>query len=189
MADGSSGIAGDWAKLAMMRQRVGDAADGSLYRALLVDLAAQAEAQILTSFATATDPYGAAWRRRKRQGDGHPLLEQTGRLEGSIRVRVMARGLSITSPVVYAAAHQYGHTYPPQAYTNAHGRDGRFRSHGRNGPYARRGVRMVTIGTTGPRELPARPWLPDEARGLGRWEQAFDRAAAHKLTAHFGLAA
>jgi len=188
VADGGSGIAGDWARLAMMRQRLGDVAGGAFRRDLLVDLAEEAARQIGVSFDTATDPYGAAWKARRKLGDGHPLLQDTGRLRASLRVRPSASGLTVTSRLDYAAAHQYGATLPERHYANAHGRTGRFKAQGRaRNPFSARGARTITLGTIGATQIPARPFLPDEARGLGRWEPAFDRIAAHKLRVHFGL--
>ncbi len=53
---------------------------------------------------------------RRRRGQGTRPLEATGRLRGSIRVRVGAEGLLLDSSAPYAAVHQLGLGVPRRSF-------------------------------------------------------------------------
>ena len=49
------------------------------------------------------------WRRRKRPAN-HNILDKSGKLRASPRAKPLVGGVEISSPVVYAATHQFGRT-------------------------------------------------------------------------------
>jgi phage gpG-like protein len=184
--DGGSGVSGDFAGLAGLRAHFVALANGSFMRSLRIDLAEEAAAQIGASFNEQRDPYGVPWAPRKKPGDGHPLLRYTDAMYNSLRTRATATGIRVTSPLPYVAAHQKGAT---GHYDNAHGDHNRFvrqrRSQGRRDPYTALGAVRVSIGEY---TIPARPFLPDEARGMGPlWQAGFELRAERALRLHFGL--
>src|SRR5207253_1976811 len=84
--------------------------------------------QIIASFQGQRDPYGKPWPPRKKaadwairafglmQDDGHPLLDNTGRMVESITVKALATSIRVTA-LGYAAFHQEGtHSLPPRRW-------------------------------------------------------------------------
>jgi phage gpG-like protein len=76
--------------------------------------AAEALEQTLSCFDGETSPYGDAWppMARSRSRGGGALLQDTGRLKNSIGIRaVNASGFELSTSVVYAAVHNFGHQF------------------------------------------------------------------------------
>lgn len=60
-------------------------------------------------YAFENDPYGRPWKQRKVQGDGHPLLDDTGDLKASRKVTINEDGsLNISYEDPKASFHQDG---------------------------------------------------------------------------------
>jgi phage gpG-like protein len=71
------------------------------------DLATEAARLADESYGRRQDPHGGAWAPRKG-GGGHPLLEKSGRLRGSLRGVALARGFRLTFGAAYGVYHQNG---------------------------------------------------------------------------------
>jgi phage gpG-like protein len=138
--------------------------------------AAAAMARTRRAFSAGADPYGVPWLPPQFRA-GKPLRD-TGRLANSISTQVIPEGFRIGTTVVYARTHQYGAKIKPKK-----GKALRFpvpiqgpQPKGVGRPNKRQGgigsalvfVRAVTI--------PARPFLPTDARGLPpAWVDDFAR--------------
>lgn len=96
-------------------------------------------------FTESADPYGTPWLPLKNR-QGQPLRD-TGRLMNSITHRVTGNAVEIGTNVLYAPTHQFG------------AKQGAFGRTKRNGP--------IPWG-----DIPARPFFPDEVRGLPQDWQA-----------------
>ncbi len=173
-------------KLTNIIDLTGHLANGRVLRELSKVLSEEAKTQLSHEFERSRDPYGTRWAplaqersRNKRAsvrggamgafarglrtgGSSKPLVD-TGRLKNSFRVQALANGFFIRTPVVYAAAQNYGYTYP--ARTVLTGRSG-----GVLGGYG-----LMARSVTG-HVLPARPMLPEGQLGA-IWSAAFKRAA------------
>jgi phage virion morphogenesis protein len=147
-----AGLVGDFARLAQVRRALGQLGP-TLRRELVPALAREALDLVHQGFRRERDPDGRAWAPLKRRVG--PILHDSGRLEGSLVVRLRGMAFQIVTDVVYAAVHQFGHT---------------FRARG--GRTARREVAGVT--------LPARPFLPLDHLPE-RWAETFDDVATTVL--------
>lgn len=119
-----------------------------------------AHAECLRGFIEKRDPYGVPWApRRLPRGwaalafpdDGHPLLDKTGRMIGSLRSLASSRGvrMSMNGPAKY---HQAGAVHPART--------------------------VISTGMTFREfKMPARMLFPDPNRGLGLWSDPVRRAA------------
>lgn len=114
-----AGVQGDWRALNELVEKLGDL--GPEIRTQCAEVfAEQIKTLVSEGFDAAKAPDGSAWaplsartiaRRRKRSS--RPLLD-TGRLRNSIAVTHDANGVYVATPVVYAAAHNYGYRAIPQ---------------------------------------------------------------------------
>ena len=114
-----AGVTGDWRALNALVEKLGDL--GPEIRTQCAEvLAEQVKTLVSDCFEKATAPDGTAWpplaestiaRRRKRSS--RPLLD-TGRLRNSLAITHDANGVYVATPVVYAAAHNYGYRAIPQ---------------------------------------------------------------------------
>lgn len=70
-------------------------------------------------FQSQSDPSGAAWAALApstvaRRGSARPILRVSGRLYGSLTYQVAGDTLQLGPNTVYAAVHQFGHTFEPR---------------------------------------------------------------------------
>lgn len=99
-----AGVYGDFGKLEAWKRLL---SNGDV---MLAAVSAACSAEILRliqqEFRDQQDPYGKAWKAKKRD-DGRPILDKSGDLKGSFGVkRVGARGFEINSSVPYMPYHQ-----------------------------------------------------------------------------------
>lgn len=84
---------------------------------LLTDVGVELEGQTKDRFGERQGPDGSAWKpwspvtKRLRRGSGGGLLERGGELRESITHVVAGDELRVGSNKVYAAVHQFGHTF------------------------------------------------------------------------------
>ena len=84
---------------------------------LLTDIGVEIEGQTKARFDEQTAPSGTAWEpwspvtRRLRAGSGGHILVRSGELQESITHVIEGGELRVGSNKVYAAVHQYGHTF------------------------------------------------------------------------------
>jgi len=112
-------VKGDWRALNALIDKLGDL--GPEIRAQCAEVfAEQVKTLVNDCFEKATAPDGSPWpplaestlvRRRRRSS--RPLLD-TGRLRASLAVTHDANGVYVATPVIYAAAHNYGYRAIPQ---------------------------------------------------------------------------
>jgi phage virion morphogenesis protein len=95
-----------------LKERLAGLGSPPLRRLLAKNLAEEARTQVANGFRAERDPYGRPWKAIKyRQG---MILQDTGRLRGSVATRATSAGFRIDMPVVYARVHQYGSGRMPQ---------------------------------------------------------------------------
>lgn len=125
-------------------------------------------------FSAGTDPYGVPWAPPKFRAG--PPLRDIGKLNNSISTQIIPEGFRIGTKVEYARPHQYGAVIKPKKAKALRfpvpiqepQPKGVGRINNRKGGIGAALVfaRKVTI--------PARPFLPTEARGLpSAWVEAF----------------
>lgn len=89
---------------------------------LLTDLGVEIEGQTKDRFDEQTAPDGTAWEpwspttARLRAGSGGHILVRSGELQESVTHAVEGGELRVGSAKVYAAVHQYGHTFDDSAF-------------------------------------------------------------------------
>lgn len=115
-----AGVSGDFRALDALVRKLGDL--GPEIRTQCAEVfAEQVRTLVVDGFEKATAPDGSAWqalsprtvaRRRKRGKGARPLLD-TGRLRNSLKITHDANGVYVSTPVVYAAAHNFGHAQIP----------------------------------------------------------------------------
>lgn len=146
-------------------------------------LQAEALKLVADGFKSQCDPYGVSWAPLKsRKGK---ILQDTGRLRASFAPGAVGPdGFSIGSNVEYAAAQQYGATYP--ARSDAHERT--LWQHPVTGRIVSPSTKLKMVietkfhATHGERTLTARPMVPTADKGLGPiWGPAFAKVAARAL--------
>lgn len=116
-----AGVQGDFRALDALVKKLGDL--GPEIRSQCAEVfAEQVRTLVIDGFEKATAPDGSAWqtlapstvaRRRKRGKGAKPLLD-TGRLRNSLKITHDANGVYVSTPVVYAAAHNFGYGAIPQ---------------------------------------------------------------------------
>jgi phage virion morphogenesis protein len=147
---------------------------------MLDAIGADLKKRVQLNFRNSQSPEGVAWEPLKSRS-GKPLLD-SGRLRDSIDSQTNGDGVSIGTNVIYAAVHQFGHTFNRQARQHTLN----FRQT-RNGNVGNRFVRanranfsqQVTIGAHSV-TIPARPFLP--TNGLPpAWQDSIVRIIARHL--------
>ena len=126
-------------------------------RGMLEAIAAWLRRTIDRSFAEQRSPEGKPWAPlsfpyARLKGRGR-ILERSGRLRRSVRVGIEGDTVFARSDVPYAAAHQFGYTFPARRLEAEPGKTLRFFDAGLNTVFARH----VQIPR---RRLPSRPFLP-----------------------------
>jgi phage gpG-like protein len=121
--------------------------------------------QVDLGFEQSRDPYGQRWKPLTARR-GQPLRD-TGRLQRSFSGSSDAAGFRIGTDVIYAAVHQFGHTFPARA--QAVNRKGRFKKNASAG-------KRTKVRALGARVVPARPMLPSGRFGA-IWTRALEKAA------------
>jgi len=119
--------------------------------------------RVQLNFKSSQSPDGAAWKALKSR-KGKPLLDTT-RLRNSITYQVDGDSVAIGTNVIYAAVHQFGHTFD-RAARSQHA----YFNQRKDGSINRRFVakhksnfaQRVTIGAHSV-TIPARPFLPTTA--------------------------
>ncbi len=100
-------VTGDFARLAMLGQRLKRMAEGEARKELLHELASESHRLTVESFARKRDPYARSWPARKKPTgwaalafgaleDSHPLLDKTGKLIDSVRSLALSKVVKIT---------------------------------------------------------------------------------------------
>lgn len=145
-------------------------------------MAAEATKLVADGFRGSVDPYGQSWEALKSR-TGKPLLD-TGRLRASFApTEVTPNGFKLTSTVDYAAAQNYGHVYPARSEMKprtvwAELDTGKFISK----KTKKTAVAEHTFHATfGERKLPARPMVPEQSKGLDKWEAPLKRIATRAV--------
>nr|WP_306441232.1 phage virion morphogenesis protein [Methyloversatilis sp. XJ19-13] len=147
-------------------------------RPLMRAIAGTLESETEKSFAAQGRPawLGLSPRTLKKRGAGAKILQDTGRLAGSVASRYGRDFASIGSNVAYAAIHQFGGTINRAPYsssvrlrTDAKGKLLRQSTNSKLAVFAkdshRRAVsRRYTVGAYGI-TIPARPFLPADKDG------------------------
>lgn len=162
-------------KLSELRAQVRNAAGVFSGETLAKLIAAEALTQTRLGFREARDPYGRPWAPLKfRQGTP---LRDTGRMANAFTTIVSGPVVTIGVNVQakngksIVAVHQYGATILPVNAKALRFR-GAERARGKKTTY---GSWIFAKKVT----IPARPMIPDTARGLPTsWERAFDAVAA-----------
>lgn len=111
-----AGVQGDFRALDALVKKLGDL--GPELRGQCAEVfAEQIKTLVSDGFDAAKAPDGGAWRalsartlaRRRKKGKGAKPLLDTGRLRNSLKITHDASGVYVSTPVVYAAAHNFGH--------------------------------------------------------------------------------
>lgn len=89
------------AKLDRIKPLAGDA---------LEEAADYVKESLEASFSAEKDPYSRSWKPRVEDGDGHPILDDTGKLKGSLVVKANKKDMTIQASYKdrKAALHQRG---------------------------------------------------------------------------------
>jgi len=119
---------------------------------IMTEIGEEIASRVDLTFTDATDPYGNPWealsaitQARRTNGSNKPLND-TGRLKASITSNASSHDVEIGTNVKYAKTHQNGAS------------QGQYGKNKRNTP--------IPWG-----DIPARPFLPTQARGLpSDWE-------------------
>lgn len=106
------GVTGDFGKLKRLRAGFEGMKTQGFKAGLCRQMGEHSRDLVLQCFENARDPYGNAWARLKYRR-GRPL-RLTGRLYNSITTRSSAQGWSVSTPVIYAATHNYGRDAIPR---------------------------------------------------------------------------
>ena len=126
------------------------------------------------AFQSETSPWGQRWApldaayvRRARKGNAHPILQRTGGLAASVTAGGNNQSAWVGVSKVYAAIHQFGGTIQHQARTGTV-----YFKQGRDGTVGKRFVRKSQSNfaqdySAGAhtQTLPPRPFLPISADG------------------------
>lgn len=190
-------LTGDWSKLEDAIAALEHIAAPSTWIEITETVAEEMRQLVVNeSFGAESDPYGGKWpalkRRRgrdKKGGKAGKILQDTGKLRSSIHSVVEADAAIVGTNLPYATFHQHG--------TNGH-----RKAFSRNQPAAGAGFSPFVskakaskrkAGAIAFRDLqfkqgggaiPARPFLPDEKRGLPpRWREAIAEIIATELRA------
>lgn len=84
-------------------------AAGDVFQRIGGHVANACHASAIAGFVSQRDPYGNAWARRKREGDGHPILRDTGELVGSLTARYLPGSATVIMRIAgYGKFHQAG---------------------------------------------------------------------------------
>lgn len=108
---------GDFAKLRTLTEGLSRLSSTDFKRRCNERMAAEAMSRVLEGFNLAQDPSGKPWKpvlKRKRGAPPYRPLRDTGRLLNSIRPRSSSAGFWLSTPVIYAATHQWGRDAIPQ---------------------------------------------------------------------------
>jgi phage virion morphogenesis protein len=149
---------------------------------VLEEIGAEILKRVQLNFRNSQSPEGIAWASLKSR-NGKPLVD-TSRLRNSITAQATNDSVSVGTNVVYAAVHQFGHTFNRNPRTHIMN----FRR-ARNGQVGNRFVRAdranftqsVTIGAHSI-TIPARPFLP--TNGLPpAWQEAVLKIIGRHLQA------
>lgn len=114
-----AGVKGDWRALNALIDKLGDL--GPEIREQCAEVfAEQIKTLVSEGFDAAKAPDGSTWAplsprtiARRRKKSSRPLLD-TGRLRASLAVTHDANGVYVSTPVVYAGTHNFGHGPVPQ---------------------------------------------------------------------------
>ena len=90
-------VTGDFSRLIQLSNRMARLGSGFGFQDILRQLATDTHKLIIAGFVSETDPYGEVWQPRKRPGNGHKLLDDTGKGINSVRVKVVGSDILITS--------------------------------------------------------------------------------------------
>lgn len=177
-------VSGNFARLRTLTNKVKDLVGAGPLTALNTNLAEEALYQVRQEFRGQRDPYDDGWAPLKhRRGR---ILRDTGRLANSFsRVSVSRKGFVIASGAEYASVHQYGAKYTAPGGSTSRNKRGRIipgskllTKTGR----LRKGFKQVSHGAYQV-EIPARPMLPLESRGLGgRWTEALAKVTRRAVS-------
>lgn len=74
---------------------------------VLANLSSKLEVEIQRTYSDESDPYGSSWTPRKDEGDGHPILDDTGRMRRSFVLRIRKKGVHVVNTAKYATFHQF----------------------------------------------------------------------------------
>jgi phage gpG-like protein len=174
-------VSGDFAKLAKLRQRIADVTAAGFRRELGVELGAATVKLVADGFIGERDPYGVPWEDLKYR-DGK-ILRKSGAMAASVNAQPTTEGFRLSIPKAYAPVHQYGARIAPHSRIKR-----QLLRRSATGAFARRGAKSYELqlaaratfanGIT----IPARPMLPERARGLPpRWIEVYSRDAADLL--------
>jgi phage virion morphogenesis protein len=138
--------------------------------------------RVQLNFRNSQSPEGMPWQKLKSR-QGQPLVD-SGRLRNSITYEAGSDSVSIGTNLVYAAVHQFGHTFNRQARAHTlHFKQGKDGSIGNKFVKAHKSnfTQKVTIGAHSV-TIPARPYLP--TNGLpAPWQDSIVRIIESHLQA------
>ena len=138
--------------------------------------------RVQMSFRNSQSPEGVAWEKLKSR-NGKPLLD-SGRLSNSINYDTTSDAVNIGTNVIYAAVHQFGHTFDRKSREHTlHFKQGKDGSVGNKFVKAHKSnfAQKVTIGAH-KLTIPARPYLP--TNGLpAPWQESIVKIIARHLQA------
>jgi phage gpG-like protein len=166
-------------KLRKLIEAVAGVGGRSFMRGLTKSLAAETTTRIKSCFSESRDPYGEKWKPLKYR-NGMPLLD-TGRLRNAFQDRSTPGQVRLFNPTVYANLHNYGGRLNSRAVM------GRTLYFAKGGGFAGRRQRIWSQATArphaiGPVIIPARPFIPDERRGIpAQWAKRFRQVAAQSV--------
>ena len=124
--------------------------------------------KMVLCFRDSQDPYGNMWLPLKYRR-GKPLLD-TGRLRNSISYRADANSVEIGTNVKYAAIQNFGGHTGARSQIHAFDKSGRFQSRARSLSRKTGSIRVAFSQSKGG-NIPPRPFVPDQVRGLPpAWE-------------------
>lgn len=162
-------VSGNFGRLEDLIERFKRLATEQEKRALLANLAEEANTQIALGFRESRDPNGAPWAPLKLR-TGQPLRD-TGRLAASLRAKPLPSAIAVDvtgRPAKYFRVHQFGAVIVP-----LRGKVLRWRVRGSRKYFVAKRVR-----------IPQRRMLPGDELGP-IWRRAFEDVVSHFLNEGF----
>lgn len=123
-----SGVVGKVREIRKLSDQIEELGGKAFFYQLSEEISEEALDLVKQTFETQSDPYRKAWPplkkdrarnikagERKGKNRGSVMLRDTGRLYNSLNVQnISASGFDLTAGTVYAAVHNFGHTFPPR---------------------------------------------------------------------------
>lgn len=189
-----AGVSGDFTKLRGLAKKIKGLKETQFRSRCGAVMGATALKLVSDGFRNQVDPYGKPWKplsqgtiggRRKGRSKkkGAKILLDSGGLRASFAYSVKGSGFNISSGKVYAAVHQFGHTFKRKARTQAQFR-GRFISRARAGKLAQKRPKkgkfsLAKIGAHSVK-VPRRQMLPYRKMGP-TWQKKLTAAGVGEL--------